>query len=119
MKDPYEQLKRLERADLRRQEREARAQAKALRKTERRERHRELWPRWVAFWERRATELGVAAKVVGFVSAILGGLAGAKKAWGLLHARDVGRAELPASGVASTGEDFVTKHPPDGGATNK
>jgi len=90
-----------------------RAELRALRKNARRERRREHWAAWVRFWERAARHLKVAATVVTSLG-VIGGFV-----WRTIvfyRARDVGRAELPASGVASTAEDFVNKqHPPGGG----
>lgn len=54
-------------------------------------------------WKRRAEWLAGTAALVAAI------FAAAAKAWVLLKAREVGGAELPANGVASTFEDRVTK----------
>ncbi len=98
-------LKRLEQADIRRREREERAQQKAILAAARRERRQAAWPRWTAWWERRASELKTAATVAGSVGVIVTGTvkavqnAGAiwhtvRRAWSFYADRGV---EAPAS----------------------
>lgn len=89
-----------------------RAELRALRKAARRERHRERWAAWVAFWERAAKHLKVAATVITSLG-VIGGFVW--RAVVFYRSRDVG-AVLPApTGAQTTALDFVTKHPPDGG----
>lgn len=63
-------LRQLERADLRRRAKAARDEARAVLRAERRERRREVWPKWVAFWERVAGYLKTAATVTTSLAAI-------------------------------------------------
>ncbi len=76
-----------------------------VRRRKRWRRVRDAWGAWVSWWKRRARELAVAAKVAASVTAILASI----KAVLLMRARDVGRPELPANGVASTAVDRVDK----------
>lgn len=85
------------------------AETERLRAEERLSRARGAWDAWSAWWSRRARELATAAKVL----TLAGGIVAAIKAvlW-RESPRDVGRAELPANGVASTALDTVDKRPP-------
>ena len=93
------------------------AELRELRKAARQERRRDLWVRWVAFWDRLGKNLKVAAAVVGGVSALAAGVPagikggtlivhGVHKAWALYHARDIDLVLPAPTGVPSTALDF-------------
>jgi hypothetical protein len=106
-------LKLIERKDLRRQEREERRVQRALRAIARKERRRERWPRWVTFWEEVARHLKTAALVVGSTVAVIsGGIALYKYAASAAHA--VRRA---LTFYADRGVPPPDPPPPSGGAS--
>lgn len=97
--DPLASIKRAAEDDLR-----------AHRAADRRERRRAHWEWWVGLWQGLARNLKIAATIVASATAIAASLATFWHFLGpLWRARDVGSAEEPANGVASTAPDFITK----------
>lgn len=107
-----------------------RRELQALRKAARKQRRRDWWARWTAWWDGAGRSLKVAAQVIGTVTAIVSAVtglakavpplvAGVRRAWGMYaaiaHARDAPPVLPPPSDLATTALDFITKHPPDGG----
>lgn len=84
----------------------SRALAAEIKRQQRRAARHARWRRFVSFWIATAAHLKTAAAIVASLTALAGA---AVRVWQLVHARDVGRAELPATGVPSTTPDYVPK----------
>jgi hypothetical protein len=116
-------LKLLEREDLLRRAQDLLAEHRAQRKLERAERRRAAWPRWTAWWEKRAGELKIAATVMTSLGVIATcTVAGVKKAdaiwhwargvWALYTARDREVQPLPPpTDAPTTAVDFPKTAP--------